>query len=276
MKQGDSSHFRDRSLEERLAARVGAWLPRGVRRVLGGAYNRALQRRTGHLVCRLPGGESVRVLPEHRHIGWNPEEYATFRREVREGDVVLDIGANLGAYTMAFGQWVGASGRVFAFEPAPAARFGLERHVELNALGGRVVVRAEAVSAAPGTVRFLAVGASGSNRISAGNPDGHDVATTSVDAFCAEHGIRPAVIKIDVEGAELDVLKGARATIAAAGRGLRLYVEMHPGIWPGLGISKRDIEAELDAQGLQAECLDGAPALWDVEGVSLRVRPCAS
>lgn len=276
MKQGSSSHFRNRSLEERLMARVGAWMPGGVRRVMGGVYRRALQRRAEHLVCTLPGGERIKVLVEHRHIGWNPEEYATFHREVRAGDVVLDIGANLGAYTLAFGQWVGPSGRVYAFEPAPDARAGLERHVSLNALDDRIVIRPEAVSAAPGTARFLASGASGSNRIAPGDPGGDVVATTSVDAFCAPLGLKPDVIKIDVEGAELDVLKGARATIASAGPGLRLYVEMHPGLWPGLGLARRDIEAELDAQGLRAECLDGAPALWDVEGVSLRLRPCAS
>ena len=275
MKQGSSSRFRDPSLDERLAAHVGAWMPRGVRRVLSGIYNRALERRRPYVVCSLPGGERVRVLAAHRHMAWNPDEYAAFRREVRAGEIVLDIGANLGAYTLVFGNSVGPSGRVYAFEPAPDARAGLERHVSLNALEDRVVVRPEAVSAAQGTARFTASGASGSNRLSSGR-EGCEVSTTSIDAFCAPLGLRPDVIKVDVEGAELDVLKGARATIASGGRGLRLYVEMHPGVWPELGISRSHIEAELDEQGLQAECLDGTPAIWNIEGVCLRLRPCAS
>ena len=66
-----------------------------------------------------PRGRVVLVAAEFRHITWNPEEYAAFRAAVRPGDVVLEAGANVGAYTMLFAQWVGPAGRVFAFEPDP-------------------------------------------------------------------------------------------------------------------------------------------------------------
>jgi FkbM family methyltransferase len=277
MKQGASTHFRRRSLEERVAARAGAALPSGVRRILSSAYQWALRRRREHVICRMPGGESVRVLPRYRNISWNPEEYAAFRSDVRAGDVVLDVGANLGAYTLVFGHWVGAGGRVYSFEPAREARHGLEQHVAMNGLAERVVVQPEAVCGVQGVARFMAIGTSGANRLASGEDgEGYDVPTTTIDAFCAPRGLRPTLIKIDVEGAELDVLKGARQTIAAGGDDLRVYVEMHPGIWPGLGISRQHIEAELDAQGLRAECLDGTRAVWDIEGVCLRLRPCAS
>ena len=59
------------------------------------------------------------VAPEFRHLTWNPEEYTAFRAAVRPGGVVLEAGANVGAYTMLFAQWVGPAGRVFAFEPDP-------------------------------------------------------------------------------------------------------------------------------------------------------------
>lgn len=275
--QGDSSHFRAPTVEERLVARARGLLPDRVRRMMGGLYHWALRRRAGHLTCRLPGGESIRVRPEHRHIGWNPEEYAAFRDDIRDGDVVLDIGANLGAYTLVFAHWVGVGGRVYSFEPAPDARRGLEQHVALNGLDARVVVRPEAVSRTTGTARFLASGTSGSNRLLAGDSGGaRDVPTTTVDEVCVSLALRPRLIKIDVEGAELDVLRGARRTIAAGGSDLRMYVEMHPGVWPGLGISRQHVEAELAAQGLRAEGLDGSAPRWDVEGVCLRLRPCAS
>lgn len=277
MKQGDSRQFRRRTLEERLVERARALLPDRIREAMRGLYRRALHRRGGYLVCHLPGGESIRVRPEHRHICWNPDEYAAFRADVRAGDLVFDVGANLGAYTLLFGQWVGAGGRVYAFEPAPDARHGLERHVAINALSERVIVRPEAMSGAEGTAQFMADGASGANRLtSTSRREGCPVRTTTIDAVCASLGRRPAVIKIDVEGAELDVLKGARQTIAAAGKELRLYVEMHPGLWPELGITRQQIEAELSAQGLEAEALDGTIAAWDVEGVCLRLRSCAS
>src|SRR5437868_1549799 len=117
MRQGTSSSFRTPSLPERAAAAAGRWLPSSVRRGLASLYNRLLARTAGDFVCTLPAGERIRVLPQHRHITWNAEEYAAFRDAVHPGDVVLDVGANLGAYTLLFGIWTGASGRVFAFEP---------------------------------------------------------------------------------------------------------------------------------------------------------------
>ena len=52
------------------------------------------------------------MAPAFRHITWNPDEYTAFRASVRAGDVVLEAGANVGAYTMLFAQWAGPAGRV--------------------------------------------------------------------------------------------------------------------------------------------------------------------
>jgi len=223
----------------------------------------------------------VRVLPQHRHITWNPEEYAAFRDAVRPGDVVMDIGANLGAYTLLFGMWTGPRGRVYAFEPAPIPYAGLAAHVMLNGLSERVSALPHAVSSKEGTADFIADGIDGENRI-VSSPDvqGHatvvQVTATTVDVFCRQQRVTPRVIKIDAEGAELDVLRGARETIRTAGASLTLFVEMHPHLWPGFGTSREEIEAELTRQHLKAERLDGAPDIWAMEGVCLRIRPCAS
>ncbi len=76
---------------------------------------------------------------------WNRDEYNAFRGAVRTGDVVLEAGANVGAYTMLFAQWAGASGRVFAFEPDPVAYAGLQKHIALNGMIDRVTPVAAAV-----------------------------------------------------------------------------------------------------------------------------------
>jgi len=229
------------------------------------------------LVCRFPHGETVRLAAAYRQVMWNPEEYEAFRRVVTPGATVFDVGANLGAYSVLLAQWVGPEGRVHAFEPAPGARKGLMRHLVLNGMQRRVDVHAEAMSAGSGTARFHAVGMQGDNRLITGtDADGIDVTTTSIDDFCALHDVRPAFIKLDVEGAELDVLKGARATIAAAGAALELYVEMHPHLWSAFGYSRAELESELDHQGLTAARLDGRPDSWSLAGVCLRLRRCAS
>ena len=280
MRQGTSSGFRRPSLPERLAAVARGWLPAGARRALHGLYDGLLVRIAGDFVCTLPAGERIRVLPQHRHMTWNQEEYTAFRASVRPGDVVLDVGANLGAYTLLFGLWAGPGGRVYAFEPAPLPFAGLTAHVTLNGLSDRVTTLQQAVTSLDGTADFIADGADGANRLTSGQHTTGaavvQVAATTIDSFCRRVGVTPHVIKIDAEGAELDALRGARETIRAAGTGLRLFVEMHPHLWQSFGTSREGIEAELERQCLRPERLDGEPDIWGIEGVCLRLRPCAS
>jgi len=99
------------------------------------------------------------------------------------------------------------------------------------------------------------------------------VPSLSLDDFCGASGISPDVIKIDIEGAELAALRGARRTIAGRGAALALFVELHPGIWPSLGVTRGDIEEELRRQNLVVEPLPGVADPWAVEGVCVRLRP---
>lgn len=272
-----SARYRERSLMdaagERLrAAPLGARLRRWGRRAYHAAW--MLQTRGQGLTCRLPSGEVVRVLPEHRYLSWNPAEYAAFREAVRPGTTVLDVGANVGAYAILLGQWVGHAGRVFAFEPAAAAFDGLVRHVALNRQ--QHVVRAihAAVGDRDGNGRLAVAQTAGESRL-ADHPDDGSVVSVplvAIDTFCRREGVQPAFIKIDVEGAELDALRGARETIRRGGNGLLLFVEFHPSIWPLVGISRRDIETELDRQDLRVEPLNGEDP-WTVEGITVRLVP---
>ncbi|HEU0054310.1 MAG TPA: FkbM family methyltransferase, partial [Longimicrobium sp.] len=230
----ESSAYRRRSALERMGAAVGRALPAGrVREWLRDAYRAAL----GAKESRLPGGERVRLLAEYRFVTWNPAEYEAFRAAARPGAVALDVGANVGAYALLMGEWVRPGGRVFAFEPAPDAFAGLSRHVALNGLGEVVTPVRAAVAATSGRAALLADGIAGTNRLSSsGEGGGAMVETVSLDEFCAREGIAPALIKVDVEGAELEVLRGARETLRRVGSGLELFVEMHPTLWREAGI----------------------------------------
>jgi len=276
-----SDKFRRAGLIER-AGTVARRLISGsrLRPILKRAYHALLDLQTGGrgLECRLPDGECVRISPAFRYVSWNLDEYHAFKAALGPGKVAFDIGANVGCYSMLFGQWIGTAGMVFAFEPSPATFAGLERHVALNDLEGVVRAVQAAVSDESAAADFLVLDNQGMSRLASRNGTAGAgqlvrVPTVSVDDFCEREGVSPDLIKVDVEGFELAVLRGARETIRRAGQRLSLFVEMHPTIWAETGMSKDDIINELEFQGLEAETLDGSDEMWSVEGVCLRLRP---
>jgi FkbM family methyltransferase len=272
---GRGEHFRGEGWFERATARLSGDRRRRAPTLLKRAHEFVLDHLPGDpLVSTLPGGERVRAAARYRQLSWNPEEYRAFRDVVRPGSRVLDVGANVGSYTLLFAMWAGPEGRVFAFEPAPEARQGLRLHVGLNGLADRVEIVPAAVWSTVGSERFHVDGASGANAIAASGHDASagsiDVETTTIDAFCERQRLFPDVIKIDVEGAEVEVLRGARNALAIPG--LHAFVEFHPAAWASRGITPDAIRDELAAQHLIVEPLDPSLDIWNTEGISVRLR----
>src|SRR5260370_15720771 len=187
----------------------------GLRVQLKRLYVAALTVRSGGrgLSASLPGGEVVRVLPEFAHLSWNPDEYRSFRDVVRPGMTALDIGANVGAYSLLLGQWVGSAGAVYAFEPSPPVFDGLVRHIELNHLAGVVHPVRAAVGRTSATSPLVVAGTHGESRL-AGASDAAmptiDVAAPATAAFAQQHQISPAFLKCLVEGSVVAGLRAAR------------------------------------------------------------------
>jgi FkbM family methyltransferase len=272
-----ADRFRRSGLLESLAGYLGHLPVRGpVRRELKRLYRLALGIRSrGRGLPRvLPGGEVIRVAPECDYLSWNPDEYRAFREAVRPGMVALDIGANVGAYATLLGRWVGATGRVFAFEPAPQPFQGLVRHIQLNELSDIVVPIRAAVAGSAATAHLFVGETVGESRFAvASDPVDRtlSVPVTTVDEFCARERVVPDFIKIDVEGGELDVLRGARETIAASSGRLALFVEMHPTLWPTFGFGLDEMLAELRALSLAPQPLVPTMDLWATEGICVRL-----
>jgi FkbM family methyltransferase len=154
-------------------------------------------------------GKVLRIL----NGTYEREQTRLFQEWIRPGDTVLDVGAHVGYYTLLASVLAGDNGTVWAFEPNPRNFRFLERHARIN---GRRNVRAEqaAVSDAEGSARFDFGTGSGTGHLARGGA--LEVRTVRLDDFCRRHGVRPAAVKIDVEGAEGAVLEGARETLAAA------------------------------------------------------------
>ena len=130
---------------------------------------------------------------------------------LRPGDPFADVGANVGSYTVLASGVRGA--RTVAFEPDPEAAAALRRNVALNRLEGLVAVRETALGAAPGEARFT-VGLDTTNRIvAAGAGPARTVRVDTLDR--ALDGQAPILAKLDVEGYEPEVLRGAAVTLAS-------------------------------------------------------------
>lgn len=133
---------------------------------------------------------------------------------LEKGKVFFDIGANVGFYTLLASSLVGDTGRVFAFEPVPKNVVFLKKHLEMNHLRNATVFSA-AVSERSGVAQF----SEGPNNYMGRLADEGTLAVelVSLDELSAKGNLdRPDYIKIDVEGAELSVLRGARVLLADA------------------------------------------------------------
>jgi len=217
------------------------------RRVRSGRASRALLRTAAGWYGRAPvpiaGGlghllyVSTADLPlDHAHAGLivrgtlEPPVQEALRRLLAPGDVFYDIGANVGFFTLLGARLVGPSGRVVAFEPVPWCARAVGRNIELNDFE-HAQIQQRAVGAADGSARLLVVGeASWSHLESTGRHadvrDEIDVEVSSLDSLVAAGSIPPPdVLKIDTEGAELQVIEGARETIA--GHRPAIVCELH-------------------------------------------------
>jgi FkbM family methyltransferase len=157
--------------------------------------------------------------PEHQRIyfyGEHDERYETalLKAIVRPGMTCWDIGANIGYYSCLLALAVGSAGRVIAFEPARETRARLAHNVALNNLGNVEVVPC-AVGAAEGVARIhyreagLFEGTASLHELQ-GQAESEEVPLASVDSLVERFGA-PDFLKIDVEGAQLDVWRGGRA-----------------------------------------------------------------
>jgi len=217
--------------------------------------------------------EVVRIDPRVRHLVPHEPEPALFRflREtIRPGDVVLDVGAFLGIYAILAARWTGAGGRVIAFEPTPSSAALARRHFVWNGLTPErvhLIEAAVAEHAARATLHQYDASAMPyvNSLVAAVDTDARavlqEVSVVSIDTVCRELQVTPSVIRMDVQGAEIHALRGARDTIRAARR-LSIVVEMHPQCWPAFDVSEEDASRTIRDLGLDARPLVDGEALF--------------
>ena len=141
-----------------------------------------------------------------------------FAQHLKTGDVFYDIGANVGFFSVIAAKLVGREGKVYAFEPGVENAKSIRHNAELNNFN-QIEVIEKAVSNTSGSGEFLLAKYSGGHALATADapPDLAGKVTVdlvSIDDLIASEQIEPPnFVKVDVEGAELDVLKGMTQTI---------------------------------------------------------------
>ena len=165
---------------------------------------------------------------------------------LRPGMVVIDAGANIGWYTLAMARVVGPSGRVYSFEPAEEELTRLRSNVRLNRFEN-VRIKPLALAEAEGWATLSDTLDAGTTYVGGGK---RRIATTSLDRLVAEEGLeRIDFIKMDVEGSELHVLRGAREVLRRFHP--MLMVELEPVPLSRMGTDPQTVIAFLRSEGYE-------------------------
>ncbi|MDQ8202133.1 FkbM family methyltransferase [Pelagicoccus sp. SDUM812003] len=139
---------------------------------------------------------------------------ALARRVVQPGDTCFDVGGNVGAISIALAEAVGEGGRVHTFEPNPTNFARLSANLELNPeLRGRVTLNNVGISDQPGTLYWSEDPGNPGNGM-LGDQGDIESKVITLDAYTQENDVQElSFMKVDVEGMELQVFKGAEETL---------------------------------------------------------------
>jgi len=181
------------------------------------------------LDLRTPG--ISRTLAIHR--ARERDHTLIFKTEVAKGMRVLDIGANIGYYTMMAATLVGRNGKVFAFEPDPRNLNILELALRANpGIANIVEIHPLAVSNRVGETIFYQTAASNLNTLIHGEQkqtiNRFSVKTITVDEFLANKGGTINFVRMDIEGSEIEAVEGMLNTLKLSEVPCKLLIETHP------------------------------------------------
>ena len=164
----------------------------------------------------------------------NPEqvipEIEVLKKLIKKDDTLVDVGANIGFYTLNFERLVGKNGKIFAFEPEPSNFKLLEKNIKINGLEDHVKVFHKAVSNKKGISNLLIGPTSGTNSIVESyntNEKIIEVETIVLDEFFNTLDEKIDFVKIDTEGHDAKVLEGMQ-NIIQRNQDIKIMTEFVP------------------------------------------------
>lgn len=183
---------------------------------------------------------------------WEPFETEIIQSLIKKGDTVIDIGANIGYYTLIFARSVGELGKVFAFEPDPDNFALLQKNVQANGYRN-VRLEQKAVCNTVGEVRlYLSQVNSADHRLSdSGNHRQFvQVESTRLDDYFNDYTGKIDFVKIDAQGAEGEIIRGMCALFEKNPQ-MTLVAEFWPVGLKRLGTEPEDLIKLLTAQAFE-------------------------
>lgn len=189
-------------------------------------------------------GEQDRFVSQRlREEGiWEPFETSLVLSLLRPGDVFVDVGANVGYFSVLAASMVGPRGAVFAFEPDPDNCRLLRANAELNDLGHCITVVEAALADATGDGQlFLSEDNLGDHQVYAGTDPRHSVpiALLHGSQFLAQRLQRLDLLKVDTQGSEFQVLSGLMPLLQELPQPPRIIIELTPHSLRAAGASGR-------------------------------------
>ncbi|GAB3270907.1 FkbM family methyltransferase [Parahaliea aestuarii] len=162
---------------------------------------------------------------------WEPFETSLVQRFLGSGDVFVDVGANLGYFTVLAAHRVGPGGRVFAFEPDPANFALLQDNIERNACAAWAQAVRAGLAACDGAAHLhLSDDNLGDHQLFDTGEGRNSVAVSLLDggAWLAQRSDRIAMIKIDTQGYEHEVMRGLLPLLQRLPQVPRILIELTP------------------------------------------------
>jgi FkbM family methyltransferase len=219
----------------------------------------------GHHTLRyIPGTRPVRLRhksSDNDVVRYDALQVELIAAELSEGDVAIDVGAYVGQYSLILAAMCGASGQVVAFEPDPYARRMLQQNLRLNPSIKMPRIEPLAVSDVPGEAILYSHGGNANSSLARSGLGGDVVdacekivvSTVTLDSYLHDNGLTPRWVKIDTEGAEIRVLKGAVQLLASdAG----ILCELHPYAWREFGNTYEELKQLAAASRRRIRYLD--------------------
>lgn len=180
---------------------------------------------------------------------YDPFETSFYENQIKNGDIVIDIGANIGIFTLLFAKLVGSNGHVYAFEADPTNFEILKKNIEINSYQNTTLENKAIFHKNEKINLFLSPSNPGDHRIYDSNDGRKSIQINSIilDDYILQKKVDVDFVKIDVQGSELSVIQGMKKLLEP--NNIKIMMEFEPILLEKFGTKPLDLLDILESYG---------------------------